>query len=157
MHNKSQLTSDSKKKLTLNVLVHRGVFCQFPFRWIYYNGSNKSTGKEIGKNHLCVVYQYCIECQFFWIRLYYRLQIHLSDSYQTWWILDVYLITAWRLPDTHDNWGLTIMVWLKVFNKLEWLPHTFVWLWWKLLNYIYFNDICLVRVNVRNLYAFANI
>ena len=110
MHNKSQLTSDSKKQLTLNVLVHRGVLCQFPFRWIYYNGSNKSTGKEIGKNHLCVVYQYCIECQFFWIRLYYRLQIHLSDSYQTWWILDVYLITAWRLPDTHDNWGLTIMV-----------------------------------------------
>ena len=27
---------------------------QFPFRWIYYCGSNKSTGKETGKTHLCV-------------------------------------------------------------------------------------------------------
>ena len=38
--------------------LHRGAFCQFPFRWIYYYGSNKSTGKETGKTHLCaVVYQ----------------------------------------------------------------------------------------------------
>ena len=35
--------------------VHRGAFCQFPFRWIYYYSSNKSTGKETGKTHLCVV------------------------------------------------------------------------------------------------------
>ena len=34
---------------------HRGAFCQFPFRWIYYYGSNKSTGKEIGKMHLCAL------------------------------------------------------------------------------------------------------
>ena len=32
--------------------MHRGAFCQFPFRWIYYYGSNKSTGKETGKMHL---------------------------------------------------------------------------------------------------------
>ena len=31
--------------------MHRDVFCQFPFRWIYYYGSNKSTGKEAGKVH----------------------------------------------------------------------------------------------------------
>ena len=31
-------------------LLHRGAFCQFPFRWIYYYGSNESTGKETGKN-----------------------------------------------------------------------------------------------------------
>ena len=37
--------------------VHRGAFCQFPFRWIYYYGSNKSTVKEIGKMYLCVVQQ----------------------------------------------------------------------------------------------------
>ena len=30
--------------------LHRGVFCQFPFRWIYYYGSNKSTGNETDKN-----------------------------------------------------------------------------------------------------------
>ena len=35
--------------------VHRGAFCQFPFRWIYYYGSNKSTGKKTGKTHLCAV------------------------------------------------------------------------------------------------------
>ena len=29
---------------------------QFPFRWIYYYGSNKSTGKETGKTHLCALY-----------------------------------------------------------------------------------------------------
>ena len=29
------------------------VFWQFPFRWIYYYGSNKSTRKETGKMHLC--------------------------------------------------------------------------------------------------------
>ena len=29
--------------------------CQFPFRWIYYYGSNKSTGTENGKTHLCAV------------------------------------------------------------------------------------------------------
>ena len=28
---------------------HRGAFCQFPFRWIYYYGSNKTTGKELVK------------------------------------------------------------------------------------------------------------
>ena len=36
-------------------LLHRGAFCQFPFQWIYYNGSNKSTGKESDKMHLCVL------------------------------------------------------------------------------------------------------
>ena len=33
--------------------LHRGAFCQFPFRWIYYYGSNKFTRKETGKMHLC--------------------------------------------------------------------------------------------------------
>ena len=36
--------------------VHRGVFFQFPFRWIYYYGSNESTRKETGKTHLCAVH-----------------------------------------------------------------------------------------------------
>ena len=43
------LKSDNLQYNTL----HRGAFCQFPFRWIYYYGSNKSTGKETGKMHLC--------------------------------------------------------------------------------------------------------
>ena len=34
--------------------VHRGAFCQFPFRWIYFYTSNKFTGKETGKTHLCM-------------------------------------------------------------------------------------------------------
>ena len=36
--------------------VHRGAFCQLPFWWIYYYGSNKSTGKETFKTHLCAVW-----------------------------------------------------------------------------------------------------
>ena len=39
-------------------LLHRGAFCQFPFRRIYYYGSNKLTGKEIGKTHLCVLVRF---------------------------------------------------------------------------------------------------
>ena len=35
--------------------VHKGAFCQFPFRWIYYYGRIKSTEKEIGKTHLSEV------------------------------------------------------------------------------------------------------
>ena len=35
--------------------VHKGAFSQFPFWWIYYFGSNKSTRKETGKTHLCVI------------------------------------------------------------------------------------------------------
>ena len=33
--------------------LHRGAFCQFTFRWIHYYDSNKSTGLETGKLHLC--------------------------------------------------------------------------------------------------------
>ena len=39
-----------------NKQLQRGAFCQFSFRWIYYCHSSKSTGKEIGKMHLCAVY-----------------------------------------------------------------------------------------------------
>ena len=35
--------------------LHRGTFCYSFFRWIYYYGSNKSTGKETGKSHLCAL------------------------------------------------------------------------------------------------------
>ena len=34
-------------------------FAQFPFRWIYYNGSNKSTGNETCKTHLCAMQCCC--------------------------------------------------------------------------------------------------
>ena len=40
----------------MDCTLHRGAFCQFPFRRIYYYSSNKSTGKEIGKTHLCALY-----------------------------------------------------------------------------------------------------
>ena len=38
--------------------LYRGAFCQFPFRWIYYYGSNESTGKETGKTHLCALFEH---------------------------------------------------------------------------------------------------
>ena len=39
--------------------VHRGAFFQFPFRWFYSYGSNKSTGKETGKTHICALSPPC--------------------------------------------------------------------------------------------------
>ena len=33
---------------------HRGVFCQFLFRRIFYCLSSKSTAKKTGKKHICV-------------------------------------------------------------------------------------------------------
>ena len=36
--------------------LHRGAFYKFPFRWIYYCHSSKSTGKETGKTHLCALH-----------------------------------------------------------------------------------------------------
>ena len=42
--------------------MHRGAFCQFPFRWIYSYGSNKSTGKETGKTHLCAMWWNSLTC-----------------------------------------------------------------------------------------------
>ena len=35
--------------------LHRGALCQFSFRWIHYYSSNKSTGLETGKSHLCAL------------------------------------------------------------------------------------------------------
>ena len=39
--------------------LHRGAFCQFPFRRIYHYGSNKSTGKETekGTSVNCLMHQ----------------------------------------------------------------------------------------------------
>ena len=42
---------NSPKKGTM----HRGVICQFLFRWIFYCHSSKSTGKKTAKTHLCAV------------------------------------------------------------------------------------------------------
>ena len=39
------------------IISNRSAFCQFPFRWIYYCLSSKSTGKETGKMHLCAATQ----------------------------------------------------------------------------------------------------
>ena len=44
------MVSPSHDQLTTS---HRGAFCQFPFRWIYYCHSSKFTGNETGKAHLC--------------------------------------------------------------------------------------------------------
>ena len=35
--------------------MHKGAFYPFSFRWIHYYGSNKSTGLETGKSHLCAL------------------------------------------------------------------------------------------------------
>ena len=42
-----------KTHLWFPTTLQRGAFCQFPFRWIYYCLSSKSTGKETDKTHIC--------------------------------------------------------------------------------------------------------
>ena len=53
------LSVGSWNSTTETHLLHRGAFCQFPFRWIYYcHSSSKSTGKETGKTqNSAVVYR----------------------------------------------------------------------------------------------------
>ena len=51
--------------------LHKDAFCQFPFRWIYYYVSNKSTGKETDKVHLCAVVRLPKNAQVF--------RIHFQD------------------------------------------------------------------------------
>ena len=46
------LRSNQSEVCFLFKTVHRGAFFQYSFRWSYYYGSNKSTGKETGKSHL---------------------------------------------------------------------------------------------------------
>ena len=55
LRNYHVFTSFHKKQNKAVNAVHRGAIFQFPFRWIYYYGSNKSTGKETGKTHLCAL------------------------------------------------------------------------------------------------------
>ena len=58
-HTSSNPTTTSEVLLMIiykkTLAVHTGAFGQFPFRWIYYYGSNKSTGKETDKMPLCAV------------------------------------------------------------------------------------------------------
>ena len=55
MSPKSKYCSSKLLIFQLIAVVHRGKFCRFSFRWIYYCHSSKSTGKESGKTHLCAV------------------------------------------------------------------------------------------------------
>ena len=57
----SNAERDSLEEITA---LHRGAFCQSSFWCIYYYDSNKSTGKETGKTHLCSV-QF-LGWNFFW-------------------------------------------------------------------------------------------
>ena len=45
--------------------MHTDAFCQFSFQLIYYYGSNKSTGKETGKSHLCAMCALSTHCNHF--------------------------------------------------------------------------------------------
>ena len=58
--------------------MHRGAFCKFPFRWIYYYVSNKSTGKGTGKTHLCALVR-------FWLLAYKTiLRVKVNKLGLTW-------------------------------------------------------------------------
>ena len=69
--------------------LHRGVFCQFPLRWIYYYGSNKSTGKETGKTHLCALPTPNV---LLWIQITYLLLMLINK------VLNRYFLSAPSAP-----------------------------------------------------------
>ena len=50
---KKQFLCALNKKIVGMYPLHRCAISQFPFRWIYYYRSNKSTGKD--KTHLCAL------------------------------------------------------------------------------------------------------
>ena len=50
-----QMTVLTQCAWPMSTTLHRGAFYQFPFRWIYYCYSSKSTGKETAKTHLCAL------------------------------------------------------------------------------------------------------
>ena len=52
---KSCQTTFFSLQLEHHCTVHRGAFCPFLFRWIYYCHSSKYTGKKTDKTHLCAV------------------------------------------------------------------------------------------------------
>ena len=39
-----------KNSCRVQTAVHRGAFCQFPFGWVYYYGSNKSIERKLAKH-----------------------------------------------------------------------------------------------------------
>ena len=54
---------------SINATALSGAFGQFTFRWIYYCHSSKSTKKETGKMHLCVVHTFYFLETFVWLSL----------------------------------------------------------------------------------------
>jgi hypothetical protein len=59
--------------------VHRGTFCQFLFRWIYYCHSYKSTGKETSKTHLYEVIQNSAPSTIVWRQC----DIQIAEKFRT--------------------------------------------------------------------------
>ena len=44
--------------LVIHLSLHRGAFCHFPYRWIYYCHNSKTTLEETVKTNLCALW-YC--------------------------------------------------------------------------------------------------
>ena len=58
-HNEPQIEQIKQTGTNFLLPLHnRGPFCHFPYQWIYYCHSSKSTGKETGKTHLCALFNH---------------------------------------------------------------------------------------------------
>ena len=73
--------------IACNILGHgkwyptKRCFCQFPFRWIYYyDGSNKSNGKETGKMHLWIALRNLWDWKNFHVLLTLRIEPNLTHK-----------------------------------------------------------------------------
>ena len=87
--------------------LHIGAFCQFPFQWIYYWHSSKSTIEETGKTHLCVVAKH-------WIFLKIQVSTKPSKKVVNTFLLYVFFCSKlW--PE--KNWPVIVQLWLPMWYQ----------------------------------------
>ena len=91
--------------------MHRGAFCQFPFRWIYYYGSIKATGKETGKTYLCAmgwIFFWLKEHSYFYSQSFWHESFFQSLYWYCRWKLELVRSSAFQngLHTTHFEWVL---------------------------------------------------
>ena len=101
----------------------RGAFCQFLFRWVYYYGNNKSTGKETAKTHLCAV----LCCA--------STEAVAAQARVVVLMLHVYLYFGLRLLlAVHLQWlhATPLLAWLQVYALIAWAPPCLASIPWSL-------------------------
>ena len=90
--------------------MHRGAFCHFPFRCIYYCHGSKSTGKETGKMHLCGLFwrfvgqfvkEFLAICNFWEVRSFFNSVSFRIGVLKYLWYVICYIVCKICLVKSH--------------------------------------------------------